>query len=148
MHNIIKSQKQKIIMAMFIIVMAIVNIPLFTRATSVVDTTEPTINDSNVKSGRYEKSGSEWSFTITDGMSGVADIIYQWDRHFNKGTKLQEYHLTDQDNKESFDFNVKIDFDSDNLGLHEFSIAARDVAGNVTTWHDYALYVVEDMTRI
>ena len=142
MFNFIKKQKQNIIITVIMITMMIIGIPLFASATTVTDTEVPTITINRGSEAGRVKTGTELSFTITDA-SEINYIFTQWDRHIDSSTTMKRNYLEDGlDDYTTYNFKITIPF-SDQLGLHELSIAAEDEHGNISNWLDIPYYVVD-----
>ena len=136
MNSFIQKQKKKIIMLTIIIMTTIIGIPLFSLADNVVAPVV-TVN----KKGRI-KVGTEISYTIKDD-SNITLIYYSWDRHMGGEVKIiQPKDFTYS--APSTTFTTKIPFSSNDLGIHEFSIAAKNSNGKISNWLDIPYYVVNE----
>ena len=133
MSSFIQKQNKKII-SIIISIMLVTGIPVFLLAMPT-ETNAPEIT-TNVQPGRI-KVGTVISFEITDE-SPLSEIYYCWDRNTNKGEQ-QVKQLGGNNTKHIFD--IAIPF-SDDLGLHEFSIKAKDNQENESEWIDIPFYVV------
>ncbi|MCI8383802.1 MAG: DUF5011 domain-containing protein, partial [Clostridia bacterium] len=134
MSNFIQNQKQKVIAMIITVIIAVTGIPVVLFAAT--DTTVPVIV-TNVKAGRV-KAGTELSFNVTDD-SPILAIYYQWDKNIDANSQRQIQRLSGEPT--SYNFKIVVPF-SDDLGLHEFSIAAVDKYMNVTSWITIPYYVV------
>ena len=136
MSSFIKKSKQKLIIMLITFSMLITIIPDALLAAEG-DTNPPEITI-NVGPGRV-KAGTELSFTITDE-SPIGKIFYQWDQNIDPNSKDMEFEI--EEAVKSYTFKIAIP--SNLIGLHEFSIAARDGRGNVTNWKSIPYYVVSE----
>ena len=125
-------KKQKVIIMIIAVVMMITGAQTYSLA--VTDTTPPKIT-ANTKAGRI-KAGSEISFTITDE-SPLDVIYYQWDRNIDSNSNKVKQYLSEEYTNYVFKTTAPTE-----LGLHEFSIAAKDHQKNLTYWFDVPYYVV------
>ncbi|MCI8470289.1 MAG: DUF5011 domain-containing protein, partial [Clostridia bacterium] len=137
MSSFIKNQKQKIIVMIITIIMMTTGISIFALAT---ENQAPEVVV-NVKAGRI-KAGSEISFTVTDE-TGINNVYYMWDRRIDKksNTEKEAQYVANGPTEHTFTFTVPF---SDDLGLHEISIAAKDIKGKLTTWINVPYYVVNE----
>lgn len=136
MSSFIQNQKRRVIAMIITVIMVITGAPVVLLA-ATEDTTPPEIQI-NVRSGRI-KAGTELSFTIRDE-SEIETIDYVWDRHILNNQLERYYELEDLKEKVF----TTIAPDANNLGIHEFSIAAKDKKQNKTKWIDIPYYVVAE----
>ena len=135
MFRFIKKQKSKVVIMMITIIMIMTATPAYLLAAST-DTTAPEIT-ANTRAGRI-KAGVELAFTITDE-SPLSIIYYQWDRHIDSNSQMQKQSLTGDITKYVFKTTAPTE-----IGLHEFSIAAKDNQKNISFWIDIPYYVVNE----
>ncbi|MCI8654314.1 MAG: DUF5011 domain-containing protein, partial [Clostridia bacterium] len=134
MSKFINTQKSKVIIMIITIMMIITAAPVYVSAAT--DTTAPKITV-NTSAGRV-KAGTKLTFTITD--ESPLDVIhYQWDRNIDSNSKKQKEYITDIVTSYTFETTAPTE-----LGLHEFSIAARDSKENLSYWIDVPYYVVAE----
>ena len=138
MSNLIKKQKQSLIIMIVTMIMIISALPVFSLATEVSDTKTPEITI-NVESGRV-KGGTDVTITVEDESN--LDVVYwAWDRRITGNVNTYNRINLKSENTNTYTLTVNM---PTTPGVHELSVKSNDINGNIGIWKNIPYYVIDE----